>query len=64
VRIFWLPFNDPWSDVRSIVEHIRDLDRRCGRGGRPARRRPTPCIETMFRLIRAREAMTAGGATR
>jgi 2-dehydropantoate 2-reductase len=74
-----LPFNDPWSYVRSIVEQtaglrnsmLADLD--AGQktendhingavvsAGRRAAV-PTPYNETMFRLIRAREATSATG---
>jgi 2-dehydropantoate 2-reductase len=71
-----LPFNDPWSYVRSIVEQTAGLrntmlvDLEAGKkteidhingavvaAGRRAAV-PTPYNETMFRLIRAREAAT------
>jgi 2-dehydropantoate 2-reductase len=72
-----LPFNDPWSYVRSIVEQTAGLrntmlvDLEAGKktendhvsgavvaAGRRAAV-PTPYNETMFRLIRAREAAGA-----
>jgi 2-dehydropantoate 2-reductase len=72
-----LPFNDPWSYVRSIVEQTAGLrnsmlaDLAAGKktendhingavvsAGRRAAV-PTPYNETMFRLIRAREATSA-----
>jgi 2-dehydropantoate 2-reductase len=72
-----LPFNDPWSYVRSIVEQTAGLrnsmlaDLAAGKktendhingavvsAGRRAAV-PTPYHETMFRLIRAREATSA-----
>jgi 2-dehydropantoate 2-reductase len=74
-----LPFNDPWSYVRSIVEQTADLynslvfDLKAGvktendhingavvTAGRRAAV-PTPYNDTMFRLIRAREAIAAAG---
>lgn len=69
-----LPFNDPWSYVRSIVEQTADLrnsmladlaqgaktenDHINGAVVAAGRRAavPTPYNDTMFRLIRAREA--------
>lgn len=77
-----LPFNDPWSYVRSIVEQTAGLrnsmladlsvgaptenDHINGAVVAAGRRAaiPTPYNETMFRLIRAREAVTAGAAPR
>jgi 2-dehydropantoate 2-reductase len=76
-----LPFNDPWSYVRSIVEQTAGLrnsmladlahgaktenDHINGAVVAAGRRAavPTPYNETMFRLIRAREAVAAGGLT-
>ncbi len=74
-----LPFNDPWSYVRSIVEQTAGLrnsmlaDLAAGKktendhingavvsAGRRAAV-PTPYNETMFRLIRAREASSTPG---
>ena len=70
-----LPFNDPWSYVRSIVEQTLELrnsmladldagvktenDHISGAVVAAGRRAavPTPCNETMFRLIRIREAI-------
>jgi 2-dehydropantoate 2-reductase len=75
-----LPFNDPWSYVRSIVEQTADLHNSMladlARGVKTetdhingavvaAGRRaavPTPYNETLFRLIRAREAVAAAGS--
>jgi 2-dehydropantoate 2-reductase len=75
-----LPFNDPWSYVRSIVEQTAGLRNSMladlSQGAKTenehingaivaAGRRsavPTPYNETMFRLIRAREALGAGSA--
>lgn len=72
-----LPFSDPWSYVRSIVEQTADLrnsmladltagvktenDHINGAVTAAGRRAavPTPYNETMFRLIRAREAQAA-----
>ena len=74
-----LPFDDPWSYVRSIAEQTSDLqnsmlfdllegvktenDHINGAVVAAGRRAavPTPYNETMFRLIRAREATSAGG---
>jgi 2-dehydropantoate 2-reductase len=74
-----LPFNDPWSYVRSIVEQTADLrnsmladlaggvktenDHINGAVVAAGRRAavPTPYNETMYRLIRAREAVAAAG---
>jgi 2-dehydropantoate 2-reductase len=75
-----LPFNDPWSYVRSTVEQTAGLrnsmlddlsngvqtenDHINGAVVAAGRRAaiPTPYNETMFRLIRAREAVTARSA--
>jgi 2-dehydropantoate 2-reductase len=75
-----LPFNDPWSYVRSIVEQTAGLRNSMladlSQGAKTenehingaivaAGRRsavPTPYNETMFRLIRAREALGAASA--
>ena len=76
-----LPFGDPWSYVRSIVEQTRDLRNSMlvdlhngvqteneyinGAVAAAGRRAAlaTPYNETMFRLIRAREAVSARGAS-
>ncbi len=73
-----LPFDDPWSYVRSIVEQTAELrnsmltdlsartktenDHISGAVVAAGRRAgvPTPYNDTMFRLIRAREAAAAG----
>ena len=75
-----LPFNDPWSYVRSIVEQTADLrnsmladlargvqtenDHINGAVVAAGRRAAvaTPYNDTIFRLIRAREAVAAEGA--
>jgi 2-dehydropantoate 2-reductase len=74
-----LPFNDPWSYVRSIVEQTADLrnsmladlaggvkteNEHINGAVVAAGRRaavPTPYNETMYRLIRAREAVSPAG---
>lgn len=72
-----LPFNDPWSDVRTIVEQTAgmrnsmltdltngaatEIDHVNGALVAAGRRAavPTPYNETMYRLIRAREALAS-----